>query len=230
MTTTALTPTAPESHAPTQHGGHVDHFESPAARRDACLLGMWVFIAQEVMFFGGLFTVYAVYRFLYHDAFVAGSRDLNLELGTFNTFALLTSSLTMALAVNAAENDDMKKSRLFLIVTALLGTLFLVIKAIEYYHKYEHQALPAFDLPWANHGVHDQGVKLFISIYLAMTGLHALHMVIGIGLLAYFIWQVGKPHFWNHRSSSIDVLGLYWHLVDLVWIFLFPLLYLIDRS
>jgi len=211
-------------------GGHIEQFDSPARRSEAVMLGMWVFLATEVLFFGGLFCVYGVYRYEYHDAFRLGSRRLDLWLGTLNTFVLLSSSLTMALAVQAAAAGRSRRTVTFLLATIALGTLFLGIKGAEYLHKYHDGLLPVAGAPFKWEGPHAGGVHLFLSLYVGMTGLHALHMVIGIGLLSIFAWLAGRPRWWALRRDSFDVLGLYWHFVDLVWIFLFPLLYLIDRT
>jgi cytochrome c oxidase subunit 3 len=220
------------AHAPHEPGGHVEQFDSPARRSEAVVLGMWVFLSTEILFFGGLFGVYGVYRYEFHDAFRDASRTLDMWLGTFNTFVLLTSSLSMALAVQAAAAGDSRRTVRWLSVTIVLGTAFLGIKGFEYYHKFEHHLLPVRGLPFVWEGVpeHAEGARLFIGLYLGMTGLHALHMVIGIGMLGLFAYLARKPAFWADRRDTFDVLGLYWHFVDLVWIFLFPLLYLIDRS
>ena len=240
MTSIPQNPALPHgsaAHAPNETGGHtpgghVEQFDSPARRSEAVILGMWVFLATEILFFGGLFGVYGVYRFQYHEAFREASRQLDFWLGTVNTLVLLTSSLTMAMAVQSAAMNNPRRTILFLLATIALGALFLGIKGVEYYHKYEHELLPIHGLPfhWDGEAGHVGGVKLFIGLYLGMTGLHALHMVIGIGLLGTFAYLAGRPAFWAERRDSFDVLGLYWHFVDLVWIFLFPLLYLIDRT
>lgn len=210
--------------------GHVDHFESPERRREAVVFGMWVFLATEIMFFGGLFGVYSVYRFEFHEAFVAGSRRLDLVLGTFNTFLLLTSSLTMVLAVQAAVVDNRRRCSLLLALTMALGAGFLVIKGFEYEHKLHAGLLPVLGLPFAETGPHARGMQLFMSLYVGMTGLHALHMVIGLGLLGWLLTIARSEKSWAARGEAVDIVGLYWHFVDLAWIFLFPLLYLVDRS
>jgi cytochrome c oxidase subunit III len=226
----AHAPQAP--HAPHEPGGHVEQFDSPARRSEAVILGMWVFLATEILFFGGLFGVYGVYRYEFHDAFREASRHLDFWLGTVNTLVLLTSSLTMALAVQAAAMNNSRRTVYFLLGTIGLGVVFLGIKGLEYYHKYEHHLLPIRGLPfqWEGDPALADGARLFIGLYLGMTGLHALHMIIGIGMLGTFAYLAGKPKLWFERRDTFDVLGLYWHFVDLVWIFLFPLLYLIDRT
>jgi cytochrome c oxidase subunit III len=192
------------------------------------VLGMWLFLASEVMFFGGLFTGYIVYRFLYPEAFAEASRHLDIFLGAVNTVILLTSSLTMALAVNAIQRGNRRLLMVFLVATMLLGTVFLGIKGWEYVHKFEEGLYPGgvFVFP----GPYAREARLFFSLYFSMTGLHAIHMIGGIlfmGLLVILAWR-GK--FSQHRYDTIELTGLYWHFVDIIWIFLFPLLYLIERT
>jgi len=229
------TPTAPWSATPTD-GAESDepvahHFDTLQQQQEAVTLGMWVFLATEIMFFGGAFATYTVYRREHEAAFHAASRELDLVLGGVNTLVLLTSSLTMAFAVAAAGARKKGLTVLMLLATMVLGTAFLGIKGIEYHHKYEHHLLPAFGLPfeWPE-PAQAGGAKLFFSLYLGMTGLHALHMVIGIALMGIFAVRVWRSADVGHRRQGTEVLGLYWHFVDVVWIYLFPLLYLIDRS
>ncbi|MGC3967462.1 MAG: cytochrome c oxidase subunit 3 [Pirellulales bacterium] len=208
---------------------HVDPYESPEHRREAVVFGMWVFLATEILFFGGLFTVYSVYRYEFHAAFSAASNHLDLVLGTFNTFLLLTSSLTMALAVQAGDQGNAKLAKLMLLATIALGAGFLGVKSIEYAHKYHDGLLPVLGRPfhWEDATL-VRGVQLFMSLYIGMTGLHALHMIIGIGLLGWLL-AMCREKAWAERGEAFNIVGLYWHFVDLAWIFLFPLLYLVDR-
>jgi cytochrome c oxidase subunit III len=200
-----------------------------AARTDDLnSLGMWLFLIGEVMFFGALFTGYTVYRITYPGSFSEASRLLDLPYGTLNTAILLTSSLTVALAVNSAQRDLRRSLVLFLLATILLGSIFLGIKGLEYIHKIEQGLFPAgaFAYPGAN----PEGARLFFSLYFIMTGLHAVHMIGGIlviGLLAFRAW---RGHFSARHYAPVELLGLYWHFVDIVWIFLFPMFYLIDRT
>jgi cytochrome c oxidase subunit 3 len=225
------TPTVLLSVTPSEHAVPVaEHFDTPEQQRESVLFGMWVFLATEIMFFGGAFTAYAVYRYRFSEAFHEASRHLDIVLGAINTVVLLTSSLTMALAVSATAEGDRKRSVRFLLGTIGLGTLFLVIKAFEYHHKYVEHHLPAFGLPFEWPDEHAAGAQLFFSLYLAMTGLHALHMVIGIGLLVIYAVLVQRARNVFAWRDTIENMGLYWHFVDIVWIFLFPLLYLIDRT
>jgi cytochrome c oxidase subunit 3 len=190
-------------------------------------LGMWLFLLTEIMFFGGLFTGYTVYRITYPAAFSAGSHHLDIVLGSINTAVLLGSSLTMALAVHAAQTGARQLLVGFLLLTILLGTVFLGIKAIEYSHKFAEHLFPGRGFL---HAGPDAGpVRLFFGFYFGMTGMHALHMVIGIALLALFAIRGWRGHFAPAYAAPVELLGLYWHFVDIVWIFLFPLLYLLGR-
>jgi len=199
------------------------HFDDPAQQTHAATLGMWAFLATEVLFFGGLFTAYAVYRSSYPGAFAEASRHLDVTLGTINTGVLIGSSLTMALAVWAAQTGRRRDQVLYLVLTILLGSVFLGIKVVEYGHKFHEHLVP---------GPHFSGsepahAQIFFSLYFVMTGMHALHMVIGIVLLAILAVRAGRGRFSPVYYSPVEVTGLYWHFVDIVWIFLFPMLYLI---
>jgi len=216
-----------------EHPGLAHHFESYEQQRESASLGMWIFIAQEIMFFGGLFIAYAVYRHMYPDGFAAASAELDVKLGTFNTVVLIGSSLTMALAVRAAQLGRSKASAWFLIATMALGTTFLGVKGIEYHHKYveHHIPGPSFQFTGEHHGqpVPANQARIFFGLYFGMTGLHALHMVIGLGLLLWLLYHTRKGRFTPDNYNYVEGVGLYWHFVDIVWIFLFPLLYLIGR-
>jgi len=202
-------------------------FDSLEQQIEASTLGMWVFLVTEVLFFGGLFVTYAVYRARYPAAFAEASRELDVLLGGVNTAVLITSSLTMALAVRAAQLGRRRALVTMLTLTMLLGATFLGIKGVEYYHKFveHHVPGPAFRFQ----GEHAREAQIFFSLYFLMTGLHALHMVIGIGiLLVMLVWSC-RGIVTAEYYSPIEISGLYWHFVDIVWIFLFPLLYLIGR-
>jgi cytochrome c oxidase subunit 3 len=214
-------------------------FDDYEQQYDACVLGMWVFLMTEVMFFGGIFTAYAIYRLLDHEAFALASQHTDITLGSLNTFVLLTSSLTMALAVRAAHLGRSKHVGLFVVLTMALGAAFLGIKFLEYYHKYEDHLAPVLGLPFdASEVSKDPAlagpIQLFLGFYFGMTGIHAVHMIIGICLLAQFLPRASReapgPGAAVLSALNIEIVGLYWHFVDLVWIFLFPLLYLVDRS
>jgi len=210
------------------HGAHAHHFDDALQQREASTLGMWIFLVTEVMFFGGLFTAYVTYRALYPDAFAHASHHLDVVLGTFNTAVLITSSLTMALAVHAAQVGRRGRLVACLCLTALLGATFLVVKAFEYAEKFEHHLVPGPAFGWPE-SAEAPNVQLFYSLYFAMTGLHAVHMVIGLGILTWLILGARRGRFGPAYATPVEVSGLYWHFVDIVWIFLFPLLYLIGR-
>jgi cytochrome c oxidase subunit III len=211
------------------HSTALEHqFDDLAQQHEASWLGMWVFLTTEVMFFGGLFLGYAVYRGSYSHAFGMASEHLDIVLGTINTAVLLCSSLTMALAVHATQLGTRKVAVTFLLITILLGSVFLGIKGVEYYHKYEESLIPGHDFHFEN--ADPRHAQIFFSFYFVMTGMHALHMVIGIGLLAIMAILTNAGRFPPEHAAPIEVAGLYWHFVDIVWVFLFPLLYLIDRS
>jgi len=218
-------------HAPTETLALRVQFDTEAQQKDAATLGMWLFLVTEIMFFGGMFAVYTIYRSWYPDVFAIASSSLNQIIGALNTGVLLLSSFTMVMAVRAGQLGQRKAIVIFLILTLLFGGVFLGVKAYEWNQKFEEHHIPgqaAFHLDGVLPG--DQGhAQLFFSIYFAMTGLHALHMVIGVGILLILIVQARKGRFSASYYTPVDVAGLYWHFVDIIWIFLFPLLYLIDR-
>src|SRR5262249_2724187 len=186
----------------------------------------WIFLVTEVMFFGGLLAGYTMYRAIYPAAFAEGSRLCEVALGALNTAVLITSSLTMALAVRAAGFGSRRTTVALLVTTMLLGAGFLAIKFLEYFHKYQEQVVPGLNF---NHpGPLARQVELFICFYFGLTGLHALHMIIGIGVLAVMVVMTWRGRFSRAYSTPIEIAALYWHFVDIVWIFLFPLLYLVD--
>ena len=198
-------------------------------QQEASTLGMWIFLVTEVMFFGGLFMAYTVYRIWYPEAWSEGSEELDILLGGINTAVLIGSSLTMALAVRSAQTGAKKQLTVtWLLLTMALGLTFLVIKFFEYKHKYDLGHIPGANFHFE--GAHADQVEMFISLYFALTGLHALHMVIGFGIMSVMTWMAWKGRFSPEWYTPIELSGLYWHFVDIVWIFLFPLLYLVDRA
>ena len=220
------------------HGGHggeaqahhpyqQHHFESMPAQKEAANLGMWLFLAQEVLFFGGLFLAYTVYRNVYPEAWAEASHHLDWKLGAFNTAVLICSSLTMALAVHAAALGHRRQIAPWLVATVALGTVFLSVKVVEYAAKFEHHLVPGphFQFP----GPHAGAAQIFYSLYFAMTGLHAFHMIVGIPILLGIAVLAHRGRYTPEYHSPVEFVGLYWHFVDIVWIFLFPLLYLIGR-
>jgi cytochrome c oxidase subunit 3 len=206
---------------------HAHQFDDAVQQYEASTLGMWIFLATEVMFFGGLFAGYVVYRAAYPESWAEGSRHLDITLGAVNTVVLIGSSLTMALAVRAAQVGHRAAQVVFLVLTLVLGSVFLGIKGVEYFHKFEEHLVPGATFQW--HGANPRGVQLFYSFYFAMTGMHALHMVVGVGILITMIVMAWRNRFTPAYYTPMEVSGLYWHFVDIVWIYLFPLLYLIDR-
>jgi cytochrome c oxidase subunit III len=202
-----------------------EHFVSGEQELAAARLGMWLFLLSEVLLFGGLFTCYATYRALFPQTFAAASRHLHVAWGTLNTAVLLTSSLTVALAVHFARTNRSRKAAAMLGVSLLLASAFLVIKGIEYSAHFEEHALPGKYFALA--GLDLPGASMFFTLYFFMTGLHALHVVAGMGALSYVGLRALRGHFSAGYYTPVELGGLYWHLVDIVWIFLYPLLYLI---
>jgi cytochrome c oxidase subunit 3 len=211
--------------------GHVrHHFATAEQQMDASTLGMWTFLITEVLFFGGMFASYAVYRNMYLDAFASTSEYMNVILGGTNTAVLICSSLTMVLAVRAAQLSNRRHVILFLILTMIFGTTFLVIKGFEYHDKWVEGLVPG--LHWGGYPAFPQlahHAQILFFLYFAMTGMHALHMVVGLGLLTYLLIQAYRRVFNANYFAPVEMIGLYWHFVDVVWIFLFPLLYLIGH-
>ncbi|HYF49240.1 MAG TPA: cytochrome c oxidase subunit 3 family protein [Planctomycetota bacterium] len=207
------------------------HFADIEQQRETASLGMWVFLATEVMFFGGLFLTYTVYRWTYPEAFAAGSSHLSVWLGGINTAVLLTSSFSMALAVHAAQEGRPRALMLWLVATMILGAAFLGIKAYEWMHEAHLGLLPgtgfAFTTPDPARFT-SREVELFFVLYFTMTGFHALHMIIGLTIMAVLLLQAYRRRYSQVYNSPVEVSGLYWHFVDIVWIFLFPLLYLVS--
>lgn len=208
---------------------HVHHMDVPTAY-SAAKLGIWLFLATEILLFGGLFAGFAIYRWMYLDAFHAASHQLDWKLGALNTVVLIFSSLTAALAVDAAQKSNNKKVTQYIAITIACGLIFLVVKYIEYSAKYHHGLFPGgpevHGLAWQNADFVRQ-YKTFFGLYFCMTGLHALHVIIGMGLLTWVINKSRKNRFSYKYYTPVEVGALYWHLVDLIWIYLFPLLYLV---
>jgi cytochrome c oxidase subunit III len=203
------------------------HFDDLDQQHSASWIGMWVFLATEVMFFGGMFAGYTVYRYWYAQAFASASNHLDVWLGAINTAVLIGSSFTMALAVYNAETGRTKPLIRFLLLTIVLGLVFLGVKFYEYHTKFEEHLVPGSSFQYE--GALAKHAEIFFSFYFAMTGMHAMHMVIGIGLLSALIFQARRGRFSELYHTPIELTGLYWHFVDIVWIFLFPLLYLLGR-
>ncbi len=207
------------------------HFQTMEQQKESATLGMWIFLATEILFFGGLFLTYTINRHTYPDIFAECSKSLDLKLGGFNTVVLIASSLTMAMSVWSAQVGKKKLVTLFLALTLLLGCVFLGVKAIEYHAKYVEHHIPglSFEFEPGSDVATNAHAQLFFSLYFGMTGLHATHMVVGAGLLVWLIKESLKGRFTPEYNTPVENIGLYWHFVDIVWIYLFPLLYLIDR-
>jgi cytochrome c oxidase subunit 3 len=233
------------------------HFADEEQQRNAASLGMWWFLGTEIMFFGGMFCAYLIYRLKYFPEFSVASKSLSLGIGTFNTTVLICSSLTVVLAVRAAQMGKRMLQVKMLLLTLLFGLSFIGIKGIEWHKKYVEHHIPTFDynviggegnlIKGHEHllgidKVKDDPVKLrereeeiqrhtqiFYSLYFALTGMHAIHMIVGVGIFSVITWMAWKGRFTPEYHTPLEIAGLYWHFVDIVWIYLFPLLYLIDR-
>jgi cytochrome c oxidase subunit III len=208
--------------------GHIaiaEQFEEMAQQKSAATLGMWTFLATEILFFGGMFMAYITYRNLYHEAFAEASRHTIVLYGTINTAILLTSSLTMAFAVRAAQINQVKSVFRFLLVTVFLGCCFLILKGFEYHADLKENLWPG---PHFNKSLPPQA-QIFWFLYWAMTGLHAIHVTVGIVLLSIIARMAAQGKFSESYHTPVEISGLYWHFVDIVWIYLYPLLYLINR-
>jgi len=232
------------------------HFADEEQQRNAASLGMWWFLGTEIMFFGGMFCAYLIYRLKYFPEFAAASRSLDLTVGTLNTAVLICSSLTVAQAVRAAQMGKRKLQVPLLLATIFFGLVFLGVKAYEWNNKYKEHHIPTFDFnakdlmrdnqklfgldklqndPSKAHELQEkeaeiqQRSQIFFSLYFALTGMHAIHMVVGVGIFTVITWMAWKGRFTPEYHTPLEIAGLYWHFVDIVWIYLFPLLYLIDR-
>ncbi len=202
-----------------------EQFEDAQQQSEASLLGMWTFIATEVLFFGGLFLAYTIYRHFYYADFAIASRHTDVFFGTLNSVIILTSSLTMAFAVQAASENRKKVIMPLIVITMFFGISFLVVKGFEYHKDIAEHLVPGanFDPTLPPHA------QLFFYFYWAMTGLHAVHLIIGLVVLSLMTRMAWCKKFSGEYYAPLEVSGLYWHFVDLVWLFLYPLLYLINR-
>jgi len=206
---------------------HVQHhFADADQQMDSAKLGMWIFLLTEVLLFGGLFCAYAVYRAWYPETFVNAHKELNVWLGATNTVVLITSSLTMALAIRSMQLGKKDLTLMHLWLTLGLAGTFLVIKYFEYAHKFHVGQLPG--KYYFFEGIEGTNPHVFFSVYFLMTGLHGFHVLVGMGVITWMILRTRKNEFSSAYYTPIEMTGLYWHLVDLIWIFLFPLLYLIS--
>ncbi|MFO0748815.1 MAG: cytochrome c oxidase subunit 3 family protein [Myxococcota bacterium] len=213
------------------------HFDNAGQQEGAAKLGMWIFLATEILMFSGLFLAYFYVRSSFPEMVLAAHEHLDKTMGSINTLVLITSSLTMALAVRSAQTNNKRLTTIMLLATLAFAATFLVIKYLEYSAKIEHGTLPGKfyaehvnDLVNGVHGVQEAwygGYQLFFGIYFVMTGLHGIHVVVGMGLITWILLKNQNDKFSSAYYTPVENVGLYWHLVDLIWIFLFPLLYLV---
>jgi cytochrome c oxidase subunit III len=218
----------------TEHAAHNPnlghHFESLEQQHEANVFGMWVFLITEVLLFGGLFTAYFVFRAIFPQGFAEGSHHLNIVLGGINTVVLILSSLCVALAVHSVQTNNRRLLTLFLALTIVLGLIFLGIKGVEYYeHFQDHQVPGALFIYEGEHPERANAVELFNLLYFSLTGTHAVHMVIGLSLVGFMLFRSWRGKYDAEYYTPVELTGLYWHFVDIVWVFLFPMLYLIGR-
>lgn len=211
------------------HGHHEPylqhHFTTLEQQFDASKIGMWLFLVTEILLFGGLFTLFAYWQARYPEAFYVAHHHLDKVLGAVNTVVLLVSSFTMVMAVWAAQTDRRKETVRYLLLTIALAGVFLVIKYFEYSHKYHEGLLPG--IYWSYEAAQYPQEKVFFGMYFLMTGIHALHVIIGMGILAWVARRAARGEFSSRYYTPVEIAGLYWHLVDMIWIYLFPTLYLI---
>ncbi len=218
------------THAPSAHPPHLQHhFVSSEQQFDAAKLGMWLFLITEILLFSGMFVAYAVYRLWHPEVFLHSSTLLDWKMGGLNTLVLLGSSLTIALAINCAQHDDKRGLVRYLLLTLGLSFLFLVVKYFEYTGKFAYGVFPGAHFnPEGSYAVYDiPYAAQFLSIYFVMTGIHAIHIIIGMSVMARMAYRAHRGDFNSEWYTPVELTGLYWHLVDIIWIFLFPLLYLI---
>jgi cytochrome c oxidase subunit 3 len=201
------------------------HFESLEKQAHAARLGMWLFLATEVLLFTALFAAYGVYRFLYPEGFAQSSRSIETWIGLVNTIVLVTSSFTVAMGLDAAVKGKNRRTALLFAASVGLALVFLGFKAIEYTHHFQEGQLPG--RYYTFEGVQAPGASLYFSLYFLITGLHGIHVVIGMTALAVVGALAWRGRFTPAYHTPVELSGLYWHLVDLIWIFVFPLIYLI---
>jgi cytochrome c oxidase subunit 3 len=209
------------------HNVLAHQFDDLEQQHDAAQLGMWAFLATEVLFFGGMFLGYAVYRYRFPEAFAHASNHMDIMLGTVNTAILIASSLTVVLAVHAAQHERRRALVRLLALTIVLGVVFLGVKFTEYLHKYQENLVPGLNFAYIDDAARHSAI--FFSFYFAMTGMHALHMIIGIGIFGFLIRGARRGDYTGLYHTPVELAGLYWHFVDIIWIFLFPLFYLLGR-
>lgn len=202
-----------------------NHFHNAEQAFESSKLGLWLFLVTEILLFGGLFVIYIIYRGMYPEMFHEASHHLNRTLGFINTLVLICSSLTMAMAVNKTQADKSNRANQYLLLTLIFAATFMVIKYFEYTHKFHEGLLPGAHFSFAE--ISHPKADLFFSLYFMMTGLHGIHVLAGMGLILWVLVRSNRGDFGSRYSTPVELTGIYWHLVDLIWIYLFPLLYLI---
>jgi len=226
-----------DAHA-AHHPALQHHFENLEQQREAGTLGMWIFLVTEIMFFSGMFFAYTLYRYKFPLEFASASNHLSLKLGAINTVVLIVSSFTMAFAVYNAQVGRQRRLVISLILTIILGLTFLGIKAVEYHDKYKDNLIPGQLIPGHKYspatihllpGASPQYTEMFYWIYFAMTGMHALHMVIGVGLLSVILFYSIRGRYDPEYHNPVEVSGLYWHFVDVVWVVVLSVVYILPR-
>jgi cytochrome c oxidase subunit 3 len=213
------------NHAESHPSYVAHHFSTASQQYEAAKLGMWIFILTELLLFGGLFTAYTVFRIINPEMFYNAHKALDITLGTVNTIVLITSSVTMALSIRSMQVGRKDRTLLFLTLTLALAAIFLVIKYFEYSHKIHLGQLPGKFYTFT--GIEGTNPHIFFSVYFAMTGLHAVHIIAGMFVITMMLIKTARSKFSSEYYTPLELTGLYWHLVDLIWIYLFPLLYLI---
>ncbi|MCJ8329394.1 MAG: cytochrome c oxidase subunit 3 family protein [Lentisphaeria bacterium] len=225
------------------HNPHLaHHFVDMEQQHESAKLGIWLFLLTEILLFGGLFCFYAIYRYMNPELFVDMNKLLNVKMGAINTVVLITSSLTVALAIREIQRNNRRNTIILLIITILCACTFMVVKYFEYSGKYHAGLLPGkfFDPNWdyiynspaygperMQEIINAKNPHIFFSIYFLMTGLHGLHVIFGIMYICFLVYRTADGTYNSQYYAPIEMGGLYWHLVDLIWIYLFPLLYLI---
>ena len=205
-----------------------EQFDDPVQQREAATLGMWAFLATEILFFGVLFAGYTYCRVLYPDAFAEASRHTDMLLGTIETAVLLISSCAVALSVREVQLGGRGLATALLGAAALLGSSFLVMHGFEYAAEYREGLIPA--IRFTQQGVYAHGIEIFYCLYYFITGFHSVHVFIGVALMIAMAWRTWRGEFDARYHTPLELTALYWHLVDIVWIFVYPLIYLVGRA
>lgn len=209
------------------HSKVAHHFKNAEHQYLSAKEGVWLFMVTEILMFGGLFVAYTLYHSMYPEMFAEGAASLNWKMGFFNTVVLILSSLTMALGIHYLQKNQPKKAAIQLAITIFCGAIFMVVKYFEYTHKFHLGLLPGKFLDVAAVGAQHANLGLYFGFYYCMTGLHGIHVLTGMGLISWLLFKTIRGDFDAEYYTPVEGVGLFWHIVDLVWIFLFPLLYLV---